>query len=254
MLKKAKAADGEGGRQPATAKDLAQAVLDSSHQIWLAGLGAFSQAQQEGTEGVRDAGEAGRAAARTGRSRPPPRRRPRRAAPRRQRRRRCSRWRAERGTSWSRCSRTASRGRCRSSASTRRTTCSASPTRVDELVGGGQQALKAPAAKAPAAKREAKPAKRRAQGSARANRGEEAGKRAREGRRGSRATASRCGPPLFAVQLLDLLDVVLHRLVLAHSLELGPGVVLRAADEIEAARAARPSRRLRSPACSTNRA
>jgi poly(hydroxyalkanoate) granule-associated protein len=46
MLKKAKAAmkEGAGGE----AKDLAQAVLDSSHQIWLAGVGAFVRAQQEG--------------------------------------------------------------------------------------------------------------------------------------------------------------------------------------------------------------
>ena len=32
------------------AKDMAQTVLDSSHQIWLAGLGAFSQAKQEGAK------------------------------------------------------------------------------------------------------------------------------------------------------------------------------------------------------------
>ena len=48
MLKKAKARL-EAGEAEAT-KDLAQVVLDSSHQIWLAGLGAFSRAQQEGTK------------------------------------------------------------------------------------------------------------------------------------------------------------------------------------------------------------
>jgi poly(hydroxyalkanoate) granule-associated protein len=56
MLKKAKAqlaaeesgAANEKGKD--TAKDLAQGVLDSSHQIWLAGLGAFSQAKQEGAK------------------------------------------------------------------------------------------------------------------------------------------------------------------------------------------------------------
>lgn len=48
MLKKAKARL-EAGEAEA-AKDLAQVVLDSSHQIWLAGLGAFSRAQQEGTK------------------------------------------------------------------------------------------------------------------------------------------------------------------------------------------------------------
>ena len=56
MLKKAKAklAAGEAdvGSDAAkdTAKEVAQTVLDSSHQIWLAGLGAFSQAKQEGAK------------------------------------------------------------------------------------------------------------------------------------------------------------------------------------------------------------
>ena len=52
MLKKAKAqfAAGESGaaneKGKEATKDLGQGVLDSSHQIWLAGLGAFSQAKQ----------------------------------------------------------------------------------------------------------------------------------------------------------------------------------------------------------------
>jgi poly(hydroxyalkanoate) granule-associated protein len=63
MLKKAKAklaqevdTDAEGGAGRSkdatmdTAKEMAQTVLDSSHQIWLAGLGAFSQAKQEGAK------------------------------------------------------------------------------------------------------------------------------------------------------------------------------------------------------------
>jgi poly(hydroxyalkanoate) granule-associated protein len=56
MLKKAKAeqAAAEAGAAKetpkGTARDAAQGVLDSSHQIWLAGLGAFSQAKQEGTK------------------------------------------------------------------------------------------------------------------------------------------------------------------------------------------------------------
>src|SRR5438067_4513955 len=56
MLKKAKAeqAAAEAGAAKETAKgmarDAAKGVLDSSHQIWLAGLGAFSQAKQEGTK------------------------------------------------------------------------------------------------------------------------------------------------------------------------------------------------------------
>jgi poly(hydroxyalkanoate) granule-associated protein len=46
MLKKMKA----GAEETASgdSKDLAQSVLDSSRQIWLAGLGAFARAQAEG--------------------------------------------------------------------------------------------------------------------------------------------------------------------------------------------------------------
>ncbi len=46
MLKKMKAASDDAGA--ASTKDIAQTVLDSSRQIWLAGLGAFARAQQEG--------------------------------------------------------------------------------------------------------------------------------------------------------------------------------------------------------------
>jgi poly(hydroxyalkanoate) granule-associated protein len=46
MLKKARdAQDASGTTQP---KDLSKSVLESSRQIWLAGLGAFSRAQAEG--------------------------------------------------------------------------------------------------------------------------------------------------------------------------------------------------------------
>jgi len=48
MLKKAKA--GATGEQAGEVKDLSQTVLDSSRQIWLAGLGAFARAQAEGTK------------------------------------------------------------------------------------------------------------------------------------------------------------------------------------------------------------
>ncbi|HET7097479.1 MAG TPA: phasin family protein [Casimicrobiaceae bacterium] len=48
MLKKAKAAM-ESGDSGAT-QDMSQGVLDSSHTIWLAGLGAFSRAQREGAK------------------------------------------------------------------------------------------------------------------------------------------------------------------------------------------------------------
>src|SRR4029450_9976436 len=44
MLKKMKAS----AEEKPEAKDLSQSVLDSSRQIWLAGLGAFSRAQVEG--------------------------------------------------------------------------------------------------------------------------------------------------------------------------------------------------------------
>ena len=48
MLKKAKAE--ATGKPVGENKDLSQSVLDSSRQIWLAGLGAFSRAQAEGTK------------------------------------------------------------------------------------------------------------------------------------------------------------------------------------------------------------
>ena len=48
MLKKAKAEMGTGAA--AGSGDLAKMVRDSSHQIWLAGLGAFARAQAEGTK------------------------------------------------------------------------------------------------------------------------------------------------------------------------------------------------------------
>src|SRR5438874_6351685 len=48
MLKKAKAEFGSKPVEPA--KNLSQAILDSSHKIWLAGLGAFSKAQEGGAK------------------------------------------------------------------------------------------------------------------------------------------------------------------------------------------------------------
>ena len=48
MLKKAKAA--LGGKDATDAKEMPQSVLDSSRQIWLAGLGAFSRVQAEGAK------------------------------------------------------------------------------------------------------------------------------------------------------------------------------------------------------------
>src|SRR5438046_9805791 len=48
MLKKMKAAAEDA--PVGTSKDLSKSVLESSRQIWLAGLGAFSRAQQEGTK------------------------------------------------------------------------------------------------------------------------------------------------------------------------------------------------------------
>ena len=46
MLKKARAKIGKN--EARGTRDISQAVLDSSHQIWLAGLGAFERAQQGG--------------------------------------------------------------------------------------------------------------------------------------------------------------------------------------------------------------
>jgi poly(hydroxyalkanoate) granule-associated protein len=48
MLKKAKAEAEATAGPMEQAKELSQSVLNSSHQIWLAGLGAFARAQQEG--------------------------------------------------------------------------------------------------------------------------------------------------------------------------------------------------------------
>ena len=51
MLKKAKAsASAQAGADAEGVRDMPKAVLDSSRQIWLAGLGAFSRAQAEGTK------------------------------------------------------------------------------------------------------------------------------------------------------------------------------------------------------------
>lgn len=46
MVRKAKAGSAMGAA--GAGKNLADSVFDSSHHIWLAGLGAFSRAQQEG--------------------------------------------------------------------------------------------------------------------------------------------------------------------------------------------------------------
>jgi poly(hydroxyalkanoate) granule-associated protein len=48
MLKQAKAQ--AGGKQAGGEKGISKAVLESSHQIWLAGLGAFAKAQQGGKQ------------------------------------------------------------------------------------------------------------------------------------------------------------------------------------------------------------
>ena len=50
MLKKAKAEARGGHRQGGGEKGISKAVLESSHQIWLAGLGAFAKAQQGGKQ------------------------------------------------------------------------------------------------------------------------------------------------------------------------------------------------------------
>ena len=50
MLKKAKAEAQGGRKQGGGEKGISKAVLESSHQIWLAGLGAFAKAQQGGKQ------------------------------------------------------------------------------------------------------------------------------------------------------------------------------------------------------------
>jgi poly(hydroxyalkanoate) granule-associated protein len=50
MLKKAKAEAQAGHKQGGGEKGISKAVLQSSHQIWLAGLGAFAKAQQGGKQ------------------------------------------------------------------------------------------------------------------------------------------------------------------------------------------------------------
>jgi poly(hydroxyalkanoate) granule-associated protein len=50
MLKKAKAEAQAGRKQGGGEKGISKAVLESSHQIWLAGLGAFAKAQQGGKQ------------------------------------------------------------------------------------------------------------------------------------------------------------------------------------------------------------
>src|SRR5207237_9665032 len=50
MLKKAKAEAQGGHKQGGGEKGISKSVLESSHQIWLAGLGAFAKAQQGGKQ------------------------------------------------------------------------------------------------------------------------------------------------------------------------------------------------------------
>src|SRR5260221_14404616 len=50
MLKKAKAE--MSGKNAGETRDKSQAVLESSRQIWLAGVGAFSRVQAGGSKGV----------------------------------------------------------------------------------------------------------------------------------------------------------------------------------------------------------
>ena len=158
---------------------------------------------------------------------------------------------AARGTSSSRCSRSASRARCRSSACTRRADVERLRERVDALSEAVNELIKASGC---AGTRIAGCKTARARASARSDARREAGSTTKpaprrasarsDGASASQATrARRAGGPFvsrrrasLAVELVDLLDVVGHRVVLAHALELGPRVVLRAADEIEAAR------------------
>ena len=107
MLKKAKA-EIESGDSGST-KDMSQGVLDSSHKIWLAGLGAFSRAQREGAkvfESLVKQGEELQSRTKQAATETAAAARGAAAAKAKEMQ--------ERGTSWSRCSRIASRARCRS--------------------------------------------------------------------------------------------------------------------------------------------
>ena len=128
-----------------------------------------------------------------------------------------------------------------SSASTRKTTCRSSPTASRRCPPRStSSSTGAPAPKTAQDREEGEEARR----------GNEAERRARKLRRksharpahsaGPRPRSRRVASASFAVELLDLLDVVLHRFVAAHALELRPRVVFGAADEIEAARDAPP--------------
>ena len=119
MLKKAKAES--TGKHAGEAKDVSQAVLDSSRQIWLAGLGAFARAQAEGTkvfetlvkQGESLESKTRKAASDTAALAAWCREGQGQGSGRRA-------WEVP-GTSWSRCSRSAWSGRCPSLASIRRT-------------------------------------------------------------------------------------------------------------------------------------
>ena len=105
MLKKAKA-----GMESGDAGDgasLSQSVLKSSHQIWLAGLGAFAKAQTGGVKVFEALVEAGGFAGSQDAARRRPRPPRRHAKPLHRKPRRCTQWQAEHGTSWSRCFRSA---------------------------------------------------------------------------------------------------------------------------------------------------
>ena len=229
MLKKAREAAAVKA-EATSGRRTAQAVLDSSHQIWLAGLGAFSARDRKAARCSRTLVKQGeeleqrtkQAAADT---------RPPRAA--RQRRRRWSRWR---GGTWDKLEQVFEDRVARALGKLgvyTQNDVQRLAERVEALSAAVNELLKASGCERRRGARRAQDDEARRPATTSAKR------EARYSKRSKKAPTAgnkyELGRVLIAVELLDLLDVVLHRLVLARALELGPCVVFRAADEIETA-------------------
>jgi poly(hydroxyalkanoate) granule-associated protein len=232
MLKKAKAQMESGGSQ--ATKDMPQGVLDSSHKIWLAGLGAFSRAQREGAkmfdalvkQGEELQSRTRQAATDTA------------AAARGVAAAKAKEMQEMAGGTWDkleqvfedRVARALSKLGVYTQNDVQRLAA-----RVDQLAAAVNKLVASSGGKS-AYRLENRPQSRSALHARAARRNRPLGRRREDSSEvgSARPSAARRS---VAVQPLDLLDVILHRLVLAHSFELGPGVVLGAADEVEAARA-----------------
>ena len=215
MLKKAKAAASRRSAK-GEAKDIAQAVLDSSHQIWLAGLGAFCARAAGRHEGVRDAGEAGRGAraAKTKQAAADTAAAARGAATAK-----AKEMQQMAGGTWDkleqvfedRVARALSKLGVYTQNDVQRLA-----ERVDALSDAVNELVKSTRREAVDAR--AKARAKRAQDDARGSESARDEATAREQRRArDRRASRRARDRSLAVELLDLLDVVLHRVVLARS-------------------------------------